>query len=132
MDRRLAESRKQEHDWAERWGGELSPGSGNGDKFNADVRTDIHLIELKYTHAASFTLKLGYLRKIAQQALLDGRDSVFGIELTQAAWPEPPSGDAGYVVLPEWDYLVKLERLAEQDKEIDKLYAELALRGQGT
>jgi hypothetical protein len=109
MDRRIAESRKQEHDWADRWGGRVTPGSGNGDKFKADVRTAIHLIELKYTHAASFTLKLGDLKKIEQQALLDGRDPVFGIEFAASA------GDNRYVVLPEWDYLAKLERLAEQD-----------------
>jgi hypothetical protein len=109
MDRRVADSRRQERQWADRWGGEVTPGSGNGDKFKADVRTAIHLIELKYTKAMQFTLKLGDLKRIEQQALLDGRDPVFGIEFTGFA------GDNRYVVLPEWDYLAKLERLAEQD-----------------
>lgn len=117
MDERKARSLRQEHEWAERWGGQTTPGSGNGDKFKADVRTAIHLIELKYTKAQQFTLKLADLRRIEQQALLDGRDPVFGVEFTG-----PGSGlqfgDNRYVVLPEWDYLSKLERLAEQDSLI--------------
>jgi hypothetical protein len=126
MEERNARSRKQERDWAIRWGGQTTPGSGRGELFKADFRTAKHLIELKYTKAQQFTLKLADLGKIEEHALMEGRDPVYGIEFM--SMPLSTRKDGRYVVLPEWDYLSKLERLAEQDAEIDRLNALVAER----
>lgn len=80
MDERIKASRKQEKDAAKRFGGRVNSGSGNGEKFKADVRTDDELMELKTTSRASYSLKAAELSTIWQQATLDDREPIFGIE----------------------------------------------------
>lgn len=79
----LKRSRIQERRESSRYGGTQNSGSGNGWIRKADVRTDTELIEFKTTSKSSYALKSSELRKLWDQALLDGRTPVFEIEYAQ-------------------------------------------------
>lgn len=72
---------KQEKDLAQRSGGQMQSGSGNGHWRKGDVRTDEFLIDAKRTDAASWTLHAETWETIRQQALLDGRSPMIALEL---------------------------------------------------
>lgn len=91
-------SRKQEKDTAQRYGGQLNPGSGNGTHRKNDVRTDSTSIECKITTKDSYRLTLPDLEKAEFNALLDNRSMVF--KITFAGGSQPKS----YVVIAEDDY----------------------------
>lgn len=90
----LKKSQKQEARLAKRYGGQVTPGSGNGWVHKNDVKTPSLSIEAKYTDAKSFSLKLADLIKAEKIALVDGRDSIFTISF---------SGEE-FVILREADY----------------------------
>lgn len=94
-------SKIQERRAASRYGGTQNSGSGNGWIRKADVRTDKELIELKTTSKSSYALKSSDLRKLWDQALLDGRDPVFEVEFAQDG--------VTCVVLEKNDYMVMRE-----------------------
>ena len=97
------ESQKQEKRLAKAYGGQVTPGSGNGWVHKNDVKTPTLSIEAKYTDAKSFSLKLADLIKAEKIALIDGRDVIFTISF---------SGDE-FVIIREADYLVQhLELIA--------------------
>jgi len=79
-------SRRQEERVAERFGGQATPGSGNGWARKNDVRTPEISFEMKYTDKKQFTLKAHDLEQGERYALLDGRDFVFGIEMCGRRW----------------------------------------------
>lgn len=80
MPTSLDKSRRQERKGAERYGGTVNSGSGNGTWRKNDVRTEDMSIEYKYTDAKSYSLKLADLLTAEKHALLDGgRDMIFGI-----------------------------------------------------
>ena len=62
---------KREKNQALKLGGRCQPNSGAGaSKFKkGDIKTDLFLVEDKYTDAASFSLKLDVWRKINNEAL---------------------------------------------------------------
>jgi hypothetical protein len=73
-------SKIQEKRGASQYGGQVTPGSGNGWIRKADVRTDNELIEFKTTTKASYSLTAADLRKLWEQALIDNKVPLFEIE----------------------------------------------------
>ena len=100
----LKKSQKQEALLAKRYGGKVTPGSGNGWVHKNDVKTPSLSIEAKYTDAKSYSLKLADLLKAEKIALIDDRDSIFTVSF---------SGEE-FVVLREADY-------REQHRELEEL-----------
>jgi hypothetical protein len=109
MDDRIKRSRKQEKDGARRFGGTVSSGSGNGEKFKSDVRTDAELIEFKRTDNQSYRLELAELDTAWRHAVADDRQMVFGIEYGDAIHLFRRGTPSRYVVLAEDDYLALTE-----------------------
>lgn len=87
---------------AERFGGRVTPGSGNQWHTKNDVRTPKTSFEMKYTGKSQYILKASELEEGAKNALLDSRDFVFGIEMNGRNW----------IVISEddYEYLVESER----------------------
>ncbi|MFH9606829.1 hypothetical protein [Streptomyces sp. NPDC017448] len=79
-------ARQQEKEWAAKVGGKVNPGSGNGWRLKNDVRTPKFSDELKYTAAASFSLKLKDLLTAEKNALADGKEMRFVINLGGRNW----------------------------------------------
>jgi hypothetical protein len=78
VPRNLKNSRKQERRGADRMGGRVTPGSGNGWVTKNDVKTDDLSVEYKHTDAKSYFLKHADLKKAERNALLDsGREFAF-------------------------------------------------------
>lgn len=86
MDPRIKASRKQENRVAGRFGGRRTPGSGNQWSRKNDVRTAAHSFELKTTGRGQYALKAKELEEGEKNALLDGREFVFGIEMNGRNW----------------------------------------------
>lgn len=86
VDKRLRDSRKQEARLASHFGGRRTPGSGNQWDRKNDVRTETRSFELKTTSKKQYTLKAEELETGERNALLDGRDFVFGIEMNGRTW----------------------------------------------
>src|SRR5213595_1799834 len=97
----IKDSQRQEKALARKLGGSVNSGSGNGWVRKGDVRTEEELFELKITSAKSYSLKDAELEKNYEQALVDGRMSVFMVEFktTGNAW----------VILSKDDYLTLRE-----------------------
>jgi len=97
----IKDSQRQEKALARKLGGSVNSGSGNGWVRKGDVRTEEELFELKITSAKSYSLKDAELEKNYEQALVDGRLSVFMVEFktTVNAW----------VILSKDDYLTLRE-----------------------
>lgn len=77
---------KQEKKWAEKVGGIRNPGSGNGWRHKNDVREDDFSHELKFTSKSQFTLKLADLLTAEKNALVDGKEMTFVIEMGGRNW----------------------------------------------
>lgn len=105
MTRLHKASRRQETRVAKRFGGQVTPGSGNQWARKNDVRTPTTSFEMKYTGKSQYTLKASELEAGEKHALLDGRDFVFGIEMSGRNW----------IVLSEDDY----EALVEHERHND-------------
>jgi hypothetical protein len=80
------DSRRQEERVASRFGGRRTPGSGNQWDRKNDVRTSDWSFELKTTGKKQYTLKASELEDGEKQALLDGRNFAFGIEMNGRNW----------------------------------------------
>lgn len=78
----LKKSQRQERSTASRYGGSVNSGSGNGWLRKNDVRTDEVSLEMKYTDAKSYSLKVEDLKKAERYALIDGREMAFGISFS--------------------------------------------------
>lgn len=116
MDRRMRDSQKQEKHGAKLWGGKVNSGSGNGEKFKGDMRTDDKLVEYKTTRANSFKLNIDDLLTAWRHATLDKRDPVFGIEYKT---DYPRVGPSRWALLPEDDLLAMKERIQELEEQLD-------------
>lgn len=79
-------SQKQERRIAREYGGKVSSGSGNGLFNKNDVRIPGYSLELKYTGAKSFSLKLADLLKAEKHAHTDGREFAFIITMGDRDW----------------------------------------------
>ncbi|MFF1701297.1 hypothetical protein [Streptomyces sp. NPDC058252] len=77
----LKKSQKQEKRGAELLGGTVNAGSGNGWVRKNDVRTPEYSVEYKVTGKISYSLKDKELITAEKQALLDGREMLFGTQM---------------------------------------------------
>lgn len=82
----LHNSRSQESRLAEKFGGRITPGSGNKWHSKGDVKTDQYLIEAKTTSKKQYTLKADDLEKHEKYSLLEGKDPLFVIEMNGREW----------------------------------------------
>lgn len=96
------DSQRQERLLANRLGGTVNSGSGNGWIRKGDVRTEEELFELKITSAKSYSLKDAELEKNYNQALIDGRIPIFLVEFKI-------SGNS-WVIMSKDDYITLRER----------------------
>lgn len=98
----VKDSQRQERTLAKEVQGSVNAGSGNGWVRKGDVRSDKELWELKITSAKSYSLKYDELRKLFEQALMDGRIPIFLVEFMK-------QGES-FVVLTQDDYMELRER----------------------
>lgn len=103
------DSKKQEKGIAKDWDGSVNSGSGNGWIRKSDVRTETELVEAKITSAKSYSLKYAELRKLEEQALMDGRIPIFLVEFL--------SYGQAYVVLMKEDYEEMRNRIGTETTE---------------
>jgi hypothetical protein len=82
----ITKSQKQEKRGAAKYGGRVTPGSGNTPWAKNDMRTPTESWEYKVTDKKTFTLKSADLIKAEEYALLDGREMRFGIQMDQRNW----------------------------------------------
>lgn len=82
----LKRSQRQEQDWADDIDGRTTPGSGNTWSRKNDVRSDRWSLELKTTAAKQYSLKAADLRIAERNAIMDGREFAFGIEMAGSTW----------------------------------------------
>lgn len=75
------QSRKHENRLAKTVGGSRTAASGAFWSRKGDVRSDTLLIEHKWTGKKSKTIQSAELKKITNEAIMDGRIPVFGIHL---------------------------------------------------
>lgn len=86
MNAALRASRRQERRGAARYDGSVNSGSGNGWLRKNDVRTDTLSIEYKHTGAASYRLVAAELATAERNAVADGREMAFIVELGGREW----------------------------------------------
>lgn len=75
------QSRKHENRLAKTVGGSRTAASGAFWSRKGDVRSETLLIEHKWTGKKSKTIQSAELKKITNEAIMDGRIPVFGIHL---------------------------------------------------
>jgi hypothetical protein len=97
----LKQSQKHERRIAKAIGGQVNAASGAFWSRKGDVRSTDLLVEHKWTGKKSKTIQSEELKKITNEAILDGRTPVFGIHL---------DGE-DYVIMLETDLLEILEKL---------------------
>lgn len=97
----LKQSQKHEKRIAKAIGGQVNAASGAFWSRKGDVRSDDLLVEHKWTGKKSKTIQSDELKKITNEAIMDGRTPVFGIHL---------DGE-DYVILLEHDFLELREKL---------------------
>jgi hypothetical protein len=99
------QSQKHEKRIAKAIGGSTTAASGAFWSRKGDVRSKDLLVEHKWTGKKSKTIKSEELKKITNEAIMDGRTPVFGIHL---------DGE-DYVILLETDFLELRDRLNNVD-----------------
>jgi hypothetical protein len=77
----LKKSQRQERRGAALLGGTVNAGSGNGWVRKNDVRTPEYSVEYKVTGKKQYAIKDAELQTAEKQALLDGREMLFGIQM---------------------------------------------------
>jgi hypothetical protein len=92
------DSAQQERRGAQVHGGVRNSGSGNTTGHKNDVITDTRSIEFKITRNKSYSLKLQDLITAHKEALLSGRDALFGIDFIT------PGRTYRYIVMEEYEY----------------------------
>lgn len=97
------QSQKHEKRLAKAVGGQTTAASGAFWSRKGDVRSADLLIEHKWTGKLSKTIKSSELKKIVNEAVMDGRLPIFGIHL---------DGE-DYVILMETDFLELWNKLNE-------------------
>jgi hypothetical protein len=98
MQQGIKDSREQERRGARMHEGIVNSGSGNTTGHKNDVRTVSHSIEFKCTRNKSYSLKLSDLITARKEALLDGREALFGIDFIT------PGRTYRYIVMDEDEY----------------------------
>lgn len=82
-------SRKHEKETAQRTGGRRVPGSGNQLGRPGDVSGDRDLQELKATQKTDTRISLGWLRKVAFEAMTQGKQPIVNMRFTKLMPPCP-------------------------------------------
>ena len=108
----VKDSQRQERALAREVLGSVNAGSGNGWVRKGDVRSDKELWECKITSAKSYSLKYEELRKVFEQAIVDGRIPIFMVEFMK-------QGES-FVVLTKDDYMELRERAEIAEGETGK------------
>jgi hypothetical protein len=98
------DSQKQERRGAKVYGGTVNAGSGNTSGHKNDVRTDDLSIEFKTTRQKGYYLRLDALRNAEKEALVDGRECIFGLDFVTSK-----EGTFRYVIMPEDWFLMLLD-----------------------
>ena len=109
------DSVKQEKRGAKKYGGRTTPGSGNTPWAKNDMRTETESWEYKVTSAKSYALKDSELCDAESNALLDGRDFRFGLQMCGRHW----------VLMSEEDYDVRNDEVQSLKDQISVLEQEL-------
>jgi hypothetical protein len=99
------ESQKHEKRIAKAVGGQTTAASGAFWSRKGDVRSSTLLIEHKWTGKKTKTISSAELKKITNEAIMDGRLPVFGIHL---------DGE-DYVILLETDFLELWDKLNNEN-----------------
>lgn len=107
----LKKSQKQERRGAELLGGTVNAGSGNGWVRKNDVRTPDYSIEYKVTSKGSYSLKEKELVTAEKQALIDGREMLFGTQM---------SGGRNWITMSEETFLA-LHTLAHPEMDAEEI-----------
>jgi hypothetical protein len=63
-------------------GGKVQRGSGSSWRAKGDVRSDEHLVEMKFTAKGSYSLTANVMKKIISAAFQQGRDPQMIIDFT--------------------------------------------------
>lgn len=95
------QSQKHEKRIAKVIGGQTTAASGAFWSRKGDVRNNTLLVEHKWTGKKSKTIQSAELKKITNEAIMDGRTPVFGIHL---------DGE-DYVILLEHDFMEMVNKL---------------------
>lgn len=95
------QSQKHEKRIAKAIGGQTTAASGAFWSRKGDVRNQSLLVEHKWTGKKSKTIQSAELKKITNEAIMDGRTPVFGIHL---------DGE-DYVILLEHDFMEMVHKL---------------------
>lgn len=95
------QSQKHEKRIAKAIGGQTTAASGAFWSRKGDVRNDTLLVEHKWTGKKSKTISSAELKKITNEAIMDGRTPIFGIHL---------DGE-DYVILLEHDFMEMVNKL---------------------
>jgi hypothetical protein len=111
-------SRKQEKRGARVYGGIRNSGSGNTTGHKNDVRSSTLSIEFKTTTNKSYGLKLAELQAAEDNALLDGRNALFGIDFEEQHLGKRKT--FRYVVQTEYDFLEIKRRLEQAESEAER------------
>lgn len=98
---RLNEKRK-----VRKFGGRRTPGSGNKWGFRGDIKTEIFLIEDKYTDGKSFSLTEKLWEKAKKEALLEGRRPAFRVTFASGL---------SFIIVDEPDLFELIEKIKECD-----------------
>jgi hypothetical protein len=97
------QSQKHEKRIAKAIDGSTTAASGAFWSRKGDVRSADYLVEHKWTGKKSKTIQAAELRKITNEAIMDGRTPVFGIHL---------DGE-DYVILLETDFMEMVHKLGQ-------------------
>jgi hypothetical protein len=112
--------RKSEAAAAKRFGAKTTPGSGNGaaknDFLTSSQESDPISVEWKSTGSIQYALKRREIEAAIQNALIDARTSLFGIEYTS---PRAGVKPLRVVIMEEGDYLALHRRVAELQAEVE-------------
>lgn len=90
---------KAEKKASKRLYGNLQPGSGCSPNNKGDIKTDHFLIESKATIHDSCSVKLGWLRKISDEAISLSREPALVVQFVTHDGKLVPDG--GWVMIPE-------------------------------
>lgn len=100
----LRRSRLQERRAAIDYGGDITPGSGNGWMRKADIHTDRLLVECKTTLKKSYSLNVDTFNKLKYQAIVENKDPIMEIEFAEH--------NTTLVVMDKNDFLAKVASAA--------------------
>jgi len=100
--KKLGESdhgRKAEKRTAKRLSGNTQPGSGCRDHSKGDIKLGAFLLENKSTVSESLSVKLAWLKKIADEAVAINREPALSIQFVDSQGRPVPEGS--WVAIPE-------------------------------